>query len=1268
MDSSNDVNATRESSSEPADPSSRNKSKTRNIKSSRNNGLRGLNKRTQKNKGIKSTDKANKARNKNKGKDLAREIKESEPVVQYQPEPPPREELPYTKFFPDLDLDEQLVVIHVMSENDAGDKTPKPMTFRKTIHLSEQQTEDAQISIKECSTSGTTPQFMDEDTVQEDEQDQPSETEQVSSKRSESYDNKVDVNLATSIQAETIQDGKHVSSTQTADNSGPMETEEKSVATAPVKRLPMPSFRRVNARKVEFEPYHRPEGHYIRYNEPDERILAERVEYDMDEQDDIWLKAFNNERKKEDLGELTTDLFEKLIDRLEKAWFDLASGILTKNLPKGQGDKDSLTPEDSACAICDDGECENSNAIVFCDGCNLAVHQDCYGIPYIPEGQWLCRKCIVSPETPVSCIFCPNEGGAFKKTNTNRWAHLLCALWIPEVGLSNTVYMEPIDNIEGIPRGRWRLKCYICEKKMGACIQCQNAHCCTAFHVTCARKAKLCMRMKFPDSHNESYQMKAYCDKHTPRDYKEQVDVAATVLTAQKLLSECGPVSKKRRVEYDADGDEDGDEYIPSESEEEEDELDEQNYEQEKFDALGSRKNRKRKHLEHESYQRKTIKVKLPESVNTNEMTNKSQEGQSSKAARAYNHSYAENAPIAPAIIMEKLLPFLANQKGSMKKKQELVATICKYWSLKRESRRGAPLLKRLHLEPWTASASAHKQSDKEKFCKFMGMRQLRKDLEKVRLLIDCVHRREKAKLKRNRLQAQYLETILFPLDYILSPVIEEIMSLDKNDIFAKPVSAEEVPDYYFHIKNPMDFGTIQKKVEAHEYSFGSGFQGFKDDLELTFQNAMTYNTSNTIYYRTARKLRQLCQPIVEKAEKDYSELHVDPKKGILDVPIHPEIFTYNTKPLVFPQKDKPASRSNRIKIRSRSSGGMSRPSRKSRARETRSTTAAKRMRNQNKKSKLLDSSEHKPRAPKGWAYITEDEGEDESAAEGSNTEASTLDANGLGDGDTSNIVNEDKATVSSRTRSRNNQTSGSSIKIVNEHQESPQKSLRDPDEPPNLAKEQQNQVPPDENYKSIKEQFENIQIVDQEESERPAASRTRSRSNNIKKNDDPVQNEVVKKEYLSPSMEPNVEWVQSSRKGSTTSSVIENPNIRYGTLVWAKMTGFPWYPAEVADPNGSEVTETIRHDKKEGDYYLVHFFDEKKGKRRSWKWVPASKVALIGDPQFDMAKIKDKTMKDKMKKEVPIAYRAACITKGIEPIALQQLSQVTHKRGGDRR
>lgn len=82
---------------------------------------------------------------------------------------------------------------------------------------------------------------------------------------------------------------------------------------------------------------------------------------------------------------------------------------------------------------------------------------DCYGIPYIPEGQWLCRKCTVSPDRAVSCVLCPHEGGAFKQTTTGKWAHLLCAMWIPETGVSNSVYMEPIDSIERIPKGRWSL-------------------------------------------------------------------------------------------------------------------------------------------------------------------------------------------------------------------------------------------------------------------------------------------------------------------------------------------------------------------------------------------------------------------------------------------------------------------------------------------------------------------------------------------------------------------------------------------------------------------------------------------------------------------------------------------------------------------------------------------------------------------------------------------------------------------------------------------
>ncbi|RPB27551.1 hypothetical protein L211DRAFT_846331 [Terfezia boudieri ATCC MYA-4762] len=47
--------------------------------------------------------------------------------------------------------------------------------------------------------------------------------------------------------------------------------------------------------------------------------------------------------------------------------------------------------------------------------------------------------------------------GAFKQIVTNAWAHLLCAMWIPEVVIGNQSFMEPIDGIEDIPKQRWKL-------------------------------------------------------------------------------------------------------------------------------------------------------------------------------------------------------------------------------------------------------------------------------------------------------------------------------------------------------------------------------------------------------------------------------------------------------------------------------------------------------------------------------------------------------------------------------------------------------------------------------------------------------------------------------------------------------------------------------------------------------------------------------------------------------------------------------------------
>lgn len=52
-------------------------------------------------------------------------------------------------------------------------------------------------------------------------------------------------------------------------------------------------------------------------------------------------------------------------------------------------------PEGIPCCICGEHETSDDNPIVFCDDCNIAVHQYCYGINKAPnpEASWQCRKC-----------------------------------------------------------------------------------------------------------------------------------------------------------------------------------------------------------------------------------------------------------------------------------------------------------------------------------------------------------------------------------------------------------------------------------------------------------------------------------------------------------------------------------------------------------------------------------------------------------------------------------------------------------------------------------------------------------------------------------------------------------------------------------------------------------------------------------------------------------------------------------------------------------
>ena len=75
------------------------------------------------------------------------------------------------------------------------------------------------------------------------------------------------------------------------------------------------------------------------------------------------------------------------------------------------------------------------------------VVQDCYGVPYIPDGTWICRTCLRCTLSDMKCCLCPVSGGALKPTDDGHFAHVICARWIPEVRFGSAVYLEPIEQI-----------------------------------------------------------------------------------------------------------------------------------------------------------------------------------------------------------------------------------------------------------------------------------------------------------------------------------------------------------------------------------------------------------------------------------------------------------------------------------------------------------------------------------------------------------------------------------------------------------------------------------------------------------------------------------------------------------------------------------------------------------------------------------------------------------------------------------------------------
>uniref|UniRef100_A0A8C1UAH4 Bromodomain and PHD finger containing, 1 n=1 Tax=Cyprinus carpio TaxID=7962 RepID=A0A8C1UAH4_CYPCA len=562
----------------------------------------------------------------------------------------------------------------------------------------------------------------------------------------------------------------------------------------------------------------------LRYIDKSAEELDEEVEYDIDEEDYIWLDIMNDRRRADGVVPIPQELFEYLMDRLEKeSYFE----------SHNKADPSSLIDEDAVCCICNDGECQNSNVILFCDMCNLAVHQECYGVPYIPEGQWLCRRCLQSPSRAVDCALCPNKGGAFKQTDDARWAHVVCALWIPEVCFANTVFLEPIDSIEHIPPARWKLTCYICKQRgSGACIQCHKANCYTAFHVTCAQQAGLYMKMepvRETGANGTSFSVRktAYCDIHTPPG-------SALPLTG------VGGASV-------------GSSHSEGEAEDEE-------------DVVGGEEDGKGWSSERAKRAKAKSRLKM-------------------KRARKILAERRAAAPVVsvPCIPPHKLSKITSNL--TVQRKGQFMQRLHSYWTLKRQSRNGVPLLRRLqtHLqsqrnaEPLPATRDGQEKHSVLKE-QLKAWQRLRHDLERARLLVELIRKREKLKRETIKVQELVLEMQLTPFLVLLRSTLEQLQERDTNNFFTEPVPLSEVPDYLDHIERPMDFQTMWKCLESHRYL---SFDAFEGDFLLIVNNCLKYNAKDTVFYRAALRLREAGGAVLRQARRQAERIGLDYETGM---------------------------------------------------------------------------------------------------------------------------------------------------------------------------------------------------------------------------------------------------------------------------------------------------------------------------------------------------------------------------------------------------
>lgn len=126
--------------------------------------------------------------------------------------------------------------------------------------------------------------------------------------------------------------------------------------------------------------------------------------------------------------------------------------------------------------------------------------------------------------------------------------------------------------------------------------------------------------------------------------------------------------------------------------------------------------------------------------------------------------------------------------------------------------------------------------------------------------------------------------------------VMDTIQSRQISRMFLNPVNpvADSCPDYFIKIKHPMDLTTCRQKLENGQYE---NVEQWKNDMELIWNNALTYNGPSALISLLAKELQIFFKELTSNISSDltsdwnsqFEKLKLELNQAIKSIPKVPQ-------------------------------------------------------------------------------------------------------------------------------------------------------------------------------------------------------------------------------------------------------------------------------------------------------------------------------------------------------------------------------------------